>query len=145
MSIKGVTDLTVTSIPVIKIVDRRTMKKDSVAMVVLLIIRIIRRNGVRTMRKNHATRISVRRRWTRKKRTIRIIIIVTIVEGIERAKEMTGIDVEETEKEKGNVVILGTKGLGIDIGRTDRVIIKRRIVRDQGRGQGIVLRRPSEL
>lgn len=139
------TDLSVTSIPVIKIVDRRTMIKDSAGTVVLLIIRIIRRNGVRTMRKNHETRISVRRRWTRRKRTIRIIIIVTIVEGIERAKETTGIDVEETEKGKGNVVILGTKGLGIDIGKIDRVIIKRRIVRDRDRGQGIVLPRPSGL
>lgn len=142
MSIKGVTDLTVTSIPVKKIVDHRTMIEDSVVIVVL-IIRILRKNEVRTMRKNHATRINVKRKAMRKKRMRKIIIIVMIVEGIELVTEMTEIDAE-TEKEKENVVILGMKDLGIDIGKKDQVIIKKKIVRDQGPGQGIVLHHPSE-
>lgn len=142
MSIKGVTDLTVTSIPVKKIVVHRMMIEDSVVIVVL-IIRILRKNEVRTMRKNHATRINVKRKAMRKKRMRKIIIIVMIVEGIELVTETTEIDAE-TEKEKENVVILGMKDLGIDIGKKDQVIIKKKIVRDQGPGQGIVLHHPSE-
>lgn len=139
MNIKGVTDLTVTSIVVRKIVDHLTTIEDNVVIIVMLIIKIPGRNEVETMRKSHAMKINVKRRATRK-----IIIIVMIIEGIELVnRETTETDVE-TEKENESVVILGTKDQRIDIGKKDLATIRKRIVRDQDPGREIGLRYPSE-
>lgn len=139
MNIKGVTDLTVTSIVVRKIVDHRTTIEDNVVIIVMLIIKTPGRNEVETMRKSHAMKINVKRRATKK-----IIIIAMIVEGIELVnRETTETDVE-TEKENESVVILGTKDQRIDIGKKDLATIRKRIERDQDPGREIGLRYPSE-